>query len=142
MKVCISSALNSSLHISPFFYVFASLSSQLPFHNLTPLLVLTSRKHGIATVWLVATLGSKSSTKKITRKAILDVDVKKACNTILEPDAPMALRLQSNLLYGVSRVYGQQVGYVLSDTIHVEQNLRGLGKMLTGSLDLEIVKVK
>ncbi|KAK6607483.1 hypothetical protein H4I96_03718 [Botrytis cinerea] len=104
--------------------------------------ILTSRKHGIATVWLVATLGSKSSTKKITRKAILDVDVKKACNTILEPDAPMALRLQSNLLYGVSRVYGQQVGYVLSDTIHVEQNLRGLGKMLTGSLDLEIVKVK
>ncbi|KAF5873258.1 putative rad21 rec8 n terminal domain-containing protein [Botrytis fragariae] len=104
--------------------------------------ILTSRKHGIATVWLVATLGSKSSTKKITRKAILDVDVKKACNTILEPDAPMALRLQSNLLYGVSRVYGQQVGYVLSDTIHVEQNLRGLGKKLIGSLDLEIVKVK
>ncbi|TGO34580.1 hypothetical protein BHYA_0191g00160 [Botrytis hyacinthi] len=91
--------------------------------------ILTSRKHGIATVWLVATLGSKSSTKKITRKAILDVDVKKACNTILEPDAPMALRLQSNLLYGVSRVYGQQ-------------NLRGLGKKLIGSLDLEIVKVK
>ncbi|KAK8906296.1 hypothetical protein QC760_004889 [Botrytis cinerea] len=104
--------------------------------------ILTSRKHGIATVWLVATLGSKSSTKKITRKAILDVDVKKACNTILEPEAPMALRLQSNLLYGVSRVYGQQVGYVLSDTIHVEQNLRGLGKMLIGSLDLEIVKVE
>ncbi|TGO46298.1 hypothetical protein BOTNAR_0597g00020 [Botryotinia narcissicola] len=104
--------------------------------------ILTSRKHGIATVWLVATLGSKSSTKKITRKAILDVDVKKACNTILDPDAPMALRLQSNLLYGVSRVYGQQVGYVLSDTIHVEQNLRGLGKKLIGSLDLEIVKVK
>ncbi|ESZ91470.1 hypothetical protein SBOR_8131 [Sclerotinia borealis F-4128] len=103
---------------------------------------LTSRKHGVATVWLVATLGSKSSTKKITRKAILDVDVKKACNTILEPDAPMALRLQSNLLYGVSRVYGQQVGYVLSDTIHVEQGLRGLGKKMVGSLDLEGVKVK
>ncbi|KAF7870656.1 hypothetical protein EAF04_004400 [Stromatinia cepivora] len=104
--------------------------------------ILTSRKHGVATVWLVATLGSKSSTKKITRKAILDVDVKKACNTILEPDAPMALRLQSNLLYGVSRVYGQQVGYVLSDTIHVEQGLRSLGKKLVGSLDLESVKVK
>ncbi|KAI9641812.1 meiosis-specific component of sister chromatid cohesion complex [Ciborinia camelliae] len=104
--------------------------------------ILTSRKHGVATVWLVATLGSKSSTKKITRKAILDVDVKKACNTILEPDAPMALRLQSNLLYGVSRVYGQQVEYVLSDTIHVEQGLRGLGKKLAGSLDLEGVKVK
>ncbi|KAJ8066811.1 hypothetical protein OCU04_004195 [Sclerotinia nivalis] len=54
----------------------------------------------------------------------------------------MALRLQSNLLYGVSRVYGQQVGYVLSDTIHVEQGLRSLGKKLVGSLDLDGVKVK
>lgn len=47
---------------------------------------------------LVATLGAKSNTKKVTRKAILDVDVQKACETIMEPDAPMALRLQSNLL--------------------------------------------
>jgi hypothetical protein len=46
----------------------------------------------------VATLGSKSSLKKINRKAILNVDVAKACHTISEPDAPMALRLQSNLL--------------------------------------------
>ncbi|RAL59177.1 hypothetical protein DID88_006733 [Monilinia fructigena] len=99
-------------------------------------------KHGVATVWLVATLGSKSSTKKVTRKAILDVNVKKACHTILEPDAPMALRLQSNLLYGVSRVYSQQVGYVLSDTIHVEQGLRGLGKKVAGNLDMEGSKIK
>lgn len=48
---------------------------------------------------LVATLGQKSGMKKINRKAILDVDVRKACETILAPDAPMALRLQSNLLW-------------------------------------------
>ena len=47
---------------------------------------------------LVATLGAKSNTKKVTKKAILEVDVKKACEVILEPGAPMALRLQSNLL--------------------------------------------
>lgn len=47
---------------------------------------------------LVATLGSKSTLKKVNRKAILDVDVPKACETILAPEAPMALRLQSNLL--------------------------------------------
>ncbi|KAK4909292.1 hypothetical protein LTR28_000190, partial [Elasticomyces elasticus] len=61
--------------------------------------VLTSRKYGVATVWLVATLGSKSTLKKVNRKAILDVDVPKACETILTPEAPMALRLQSNLLF-------------------------------------------
>ena len=47
---------------------------------------------------LVATLGSKSNLKKINRKAILDVNVPKACETILMPEAPMALRLQSSLL--------------------------------------------
>lgn len=47
---------------------------------------------------LVATLGSKSSLKRINRKQILDVDVAKACKTIIDPVAPMALRLQGNLL--------------------------------------------
>jgi hypothetical protein len=48
---------------------------------------------------LVATLGSKSNLKKVSRKAILDVDVVKTCDTIIEPAAPMALRLSSNLLW-------------------------------------------
>lgn len=52
----------------------------------------------IASSRLVATLGSKSSLKKVTRKAIFDVDVGKTCDTIITPEAPMALRLQSNLL--------------------------------------------
>lgn len=47
-------------------------------------------------------MGIKSGVKKVGRKAILDVDVSKACSTVLAPEAPMALRLQSNLLY-VSR---------------------------------------
>jgi hypothetical protein len=47
---------------------------------------------------LVATLGSKSSLKRINRKQILDVDVAKACQTIVDPVAPMALRLQGSLL--------------------------------------------
>ncbi|KAF7193006.1 Meiotic recombination protein rec8 [Pseudocercospora fuligena] len=88
--------------------------------------VLTSRKYGVATVWLVATLGSKSTLKKVSRKAILDVDVVKACETIENPDAPMALRLQSNLLYGVTRVYAQQCGYVLSDAESARNNLRAM----------------
>jgi hypothetical protein len=47
---------------------------------------------------LFSTLGAKSSLKRINRKQILDVDVAKACQTIVDPVAPMALRLQSNLL--------------------------------------------
>jgi hypothetical protein len=47
---------------------------------------------------LVATLGAKSNSRKINRKAIQDVDVPTACRTIKDPAAPMALRLQGNLL--------------------------------------------
>ncbi|KAF2798527.1 hypothetical protein K505DRAFT_405148 [Melanomma pulvis-pyrius CBS 109.77] len=86
--------------------------------------VLHSRKHGVATVWLVATLGSKSNLKKVNRKAILNVDVPKACQTIVDPGAPMALRLQGNLLLGVSRVYLQQCGYVLSDAQSAQNAMR------------------
>ena len=51
----------------------------------------------------MATLGSKSNLKKVTRKAILDVDVPKACIKIIDPAAPLALRLQGSLLYGILR---------------------------------------
>ncbi|KAF2666394.1 hypothetical protein BT63DRAFT_482159 [Microthyrium microscopicum] len=88
--------------------------------------ILTSRKDGIATVWLVATLGQRSTCKKISRKAIEQVNVTRACNVVITPDAPLALRLQSNLLYGITRVYYQQAGYVLSDAQSVQNGLKGV----------------
>ncbi|KAL3426589.1 hypothetical protein PVAG01_00098 [Phlyctema vagabunda] len=100
--------------------------------------VLTNRKYGVATVWLVATLGAKSNARKVTRKAILDVNVQKACETIIQPEAPMALRLQSNLLYGVSRVYSQQVGYVLADAQAAQTMMRAMVKIAWNhEIDLE-----
>ncbi|KAL8731137.1 MAG: hypothetical protein Q9181_004406 [Wetmoreana brouardii] len=48
----------------------------------------------------------------------------------------MALRLQSNLLYGVSRVYLQQCGYTLADAQSVQANMRVLSRIIrTASLD-------
>jgi hypothetical protein len=64
---------------------------------------------------LVATLGSKSNLKKVSRKAILDVDVIKTCDTIIEPAAPMALRLSGNLLYVVSIGCGHIPNSILTD---------------------------
>lgn len=71
----------------------------------------------------MATIGNKSTAKKITRKAIQDVDVEKACGKILEPGAPIALRLQGNLLYGVSRVYRDQCDYMLTDAQKIQGTL-------------------
>ncbi|KAL2269030.1 hypothetical protein VTJ83DRAFT_3876 [Remersonia thermophila] len=82
--------------------------------------------YGVSTVWLVSTIGLRSSTKKISRKAIQEVNVQKACETILQPGAPMALRLQGTLLYGLSRVYSQQCHYVLTDAERVQAHMRAV----------------
>ncbi|KAI0009670.1 Rec8 like protein-domain-containing protein [Xylariaceae sp. FL0662B] len=95
--------------------------------------ILTSRQYGVATIWLVATMGNKSSTKKVTRKAIQEVDVRKACGKILEPGAPIALRLQGNLLYGVSRVYNEQCAYMLSDAHKIQTHMHLFFKALNGN---------
>lgn len=63
---------------------------------------------------LVATVG-KSSQRRLKRKTIQGVNVPKACQKIIDPGAPLALRLQGKLLYGVSRVFAHQCNYVLSD---------------------------
>ena len=69
----------------------------LPSHH--PKLITSTANRSL--LRLVATLGSKSNLKKVSRKAILDVDVIKTCDTIIEPASPMALRLSGNLLYVV-----------------------------------------
>ncbi|KAL9108012.1 MAG: hypothetical protein Q9227_007117 [Pyrenula ochraceoflavens] len=86
---------------------------------------------------LVATLGAKSSLRKVTRKAILNVDVPNAVHTIIDPAAPMALRLQSNLLllifdlrYGVSRVYDAQCAYLLHDTEAARDRWRAISRVV------------
>ncbi|KAI9037706.1 Rad21/Rec8 N terminal domain protein [Aspergillus affinis] len=94
--------------------------------------ILTSPEHGVATIWLVATLGPRSITKKLNRKAILDVDVPKACNVIMDPAAPMALRLQGNLLYGVSKVYNQQCGYALMDVQTMHDRMKVMLRVVPG----------
>ncbi|KAI1091359.1 Rec8 like protein-domain-containing protein [Rostrohypoxylon terebratum] len=86
--------------------------------------ILMSRQYGVATIWLVATVGTGAgSRKKVTRKAIQEVDVQKACGKIIEPGAPVALRLQGQLLYGVSRVYSQQCAYMLSDLQKIQMHM-------------------
>ncbi|KAH7037456.1 Rec8 like protein-domain-containing protein [Microdochium trichocladiopsis] len=103
--------------------------------------ILNSHKHGVSTIWLVATIGNRSSTRKVTKKAIQGVNVEKACGTILEPGAPIALRLQGNLLYGVSRVYNQQCDYMLSDAQKVHANMEFFFRRL-GAHELDMEQAK
>ncbi|OKL62519.1 hypothetical protein UA08_02925 [Talaromyces atroroseus] len=81
---------------------------------------------------LVATLGQNSTSKKINRKAILGVDVPRACDTIMHPEAPMALRLQGNLLYGISKVYSRQCVYTLTDVQAMLDKMKTALKVVHG----------
>lgn len=91
----------------------------------------------------MATIGPRSNTRKITRKAIQGVNIPKACETIIQPTVPIALRLQSSLLYGVSRVFAQQCTYMLTDAEKVQSNMQTFFRVWgTSTVDPQAGKAK
>lgn len=90
----------------------------------------------------MATVG-KANHRKVTRKAIQGVNVPKACEKIIEPGAPLALRLQGNLLYGVSRVFAHQCSYVLSDAEKTQSDMMTFFRVMqTSETDPKAGKAK
>lgn len=91
---------------------------------------------------LVATVG-KGSQRRLNRKLIQGVNVPKACEKIIDPGAPLALRLQGNLLYGVSRVFAHQCNYVLSDAEKTQSDMMTFFRTLnTNETDPKAGKTK
>ncbi|KAH6973452.1 Rec8 like protein-domain-containing protein [Ilyonectria sp. MPI-CAGE-AT-0026] len=104
--------------------------------------ILSNSQYGVSTIWLVATVG-KTANRRVTRKAIQEVNVPKACEKIIHPGAPLALRLQGNLLYGVSRVFAQQCHYVLSDAEKTQSDMLTFFRVMqTSELDPKAGKAK
>lgn len=117
------------------------------------ILSLRSSNPSISIVWLAGTLGPNSSLLsktppassstgnakpandnissnndppphfRLTKKDYLRVNLPETCKYIILPPHPMSLRLQSNLMVGVTRVYGRQVGAQYTD---VQGVVRGL----------------
>lgn len=52
---------------------------------------------------LAATLGARSSFKKLPKRDVMGADIAQLCDLIAEPVEPLALRLSSNLMVGVAR---------------------------------------
>ncbi|RPD82524.1 hypothetical protein L226DRAFT_565089 [Lentinus tigrinus ALCF2SS1-7] len=67
--------------------------------------LLERRDSGYGLLWLAATLGAKSSFKKLPKRSVLTADISELCKLIAEPPEPLALRLSSNLMIGAARVY-------------------------------------
>ncbi|KAF4595185.1 Meiotic recombination protein rec8 [Ophiocordyceps camponoti-floridani] len=108
--------------------------------------ILSNSQYGVATVWLAATVAASKgggALRRLTKKAVQEVNVPKACETIINPGAPLALRLQGSLLYGVSRVFSEQCRYVLSDAEKTQSDMMTFFRLVqTNETDPEAGKTK
>ncbi|KAL0937465.1 rad21 rec8 n terminal domain-containing protein [Colletotrichum truncatum] len=86
--------------------------------------ILASKQYGVATIWHVANFGPKGGVRRLSRKAIDDVNIPRACDKIMDPGPPISLRLQSNLLYGVTCVYSRQCHYTLNDSEKIRETMK------------------
>lgn len=93
--------------------------------------VLT-KKGPLAKIWLAAHMQSK-----LTKTMVFGIDVRKAVDKIMAPEAPMALRLTSNLLLGVCRVLSRKTKYLLQESNEAITKMKlTFRKGATSNLDL------
>jgi len=64
---------------------------------------------------IAATVGHRSQARRLKRTDILSVNVASTCKQLQQPGEKLALRLSSNLMVGVARIYGQQVSIFGTD---------------------------
>ncbi|PWN27320.1 hypothetical protein BDZ90DRAFT_279681 [Jaminaea rosea] len=86
---------------------------------------MLAKRTGLGIVWLAATLGNRSTAlKKITRRELDGINISKACDSVASPSEPMALRLSSQLMYGVVRLYSQKSEQFVLDVSQVHATMR------------------
>ncbi|KAJ7038216.1 Rec8 like protein-domain-containing protein [Mycena alexandri] len=86
--------------------------------------LLAKRDSGFGLLWLAATLGAKSTFKKLPRRSVLTADISQLCDLIATPTEPLALRLSSNLLIGVARVYKVKQDIFMTDASNCVASLK------------------
>ena len=82
---------------------------------------------GLSLCWLASTMGASKS-KKLSKKAINNVDIEEQVEFLINPQEPLALRLSSHLLLGILRIYKQQYEFYSGDVQHVITKLMSMHK--------------
>lgn len=88
--------------------------------------LLSKRDSGFGLLWLAATLGSKSSFRKLPKRSVISADITQLCDLIATPAEPLALRLSSNLLVGAARVYRAKQEIYIADLTTCFNSLKRL----------------
>ncbi|KAA8497863.1 Double-strand-break repair protein rad21-like protein 1 [Porphyridium purpureum] len=99
---------------------------------------ILTRRGPLAKVWIASCMGKE----KVTKKFALEADISTLCESICAPPEPLALRLSSQLMFGVCRVYEKKCTLVLTDASESLAHLRrskslgiasGPGELLLGA---------
>ncbi|QFZ25353.1 putative meiotic recombination protein [Clavispora lusitaniae] len=86
--------------------------------------ILQKEDSGLASAWILATLGPRRLSRKIYSVSISDVSIPSTCDTIQSYGPhPLPLRLSSNLMYGLSLLYKQKVDHMFSAVSSVHSRL-------------------
>ena len=80
--------------------------------------------------------------KKVSKKDFTSVDIVETCKYLESPPQPLSLRLSSNLMVGVTRIYGQQWSVYWGDVNSVIGNMVGFEKGKSKSIDMPIKKAE
>ncbi|CAK9438393.1 uncharacterized protein LODBEIA_P26170 [Lodderomyces beijingensis] len=80
---------------------------------------------GLHTAWLLATLGSKASTrnKMVKKDDILKVSIPDLCQELLDKEESN-IKYCSQILYGISILYKSKISYILNDINYIQLRLQ------------------
>ncbi|KAK0537046.1 R8 protein [Tilletia horrida] len=105
--------------------------------------LLTKPKSRLGIVWLAATIGNRSSFKKLSKADVGSVNLIKICQQLAQPDEAMALRLSSQLLYGTVKIYEQQLDSLQRAAEAMQMALkRSFLQSTTGATNAEVSGLK
>ncbi|KAI3406366.2 hypothetical protein KGF56_000847 [Candida oxycetoniae] len=87
---------------------------------------------GLQTAWLLATLGSKASSRsKIIRKEeIMQVSIPRICRELIE-QPETNIKYQSHILHGISIIYTTKTSHVLNDVNYIQMRLQNSHRFLS-----------
>lgn len=71
--------------------------------------------------------------KKLLKRSVLTANITQLCDLISEPAEPLALRLSSNLMFGVVRVYKVKQEILMSDVTNCVTSLKKVVQDLRAS---------
>ncbi|KAK9865865.1 hypothetical protein WJX84_006443 [Apatococcus fuscideae] len=80
---------------------------------------ILNKKGPLGVIWIAAHLD-----KRLKRAQVNDTSITSSVDSIINPEAPLALRLSSQLLLGVVRIYSKKVGYLFEDCNHALSKIK------------------